>query len=100
MCVPICKALKIKKKANKSFANLCFHPMCSSPIGHSKSHVLESQWVGMQSYRAKGIHGIINDINLSQGLQEKRPEETGIPRTDQDLRWRKEISMVALGREW
>ncbi|KAF6086173.1 hypothetical protein HJG60_008379 [Phyllostomus discolor] len=30
--------LKIKEKANKSFASLCSHPRCSGPIGHSKSH--------------------------------------------------------------
>lgn len=59
----------------------------------------QSEWE-LQSYKVQGIHGAIKDITLSQNLKEERLEEIGIPRTDQDLRWRKKISMAVLGREW
>lgn len=59
----------------------------------------QSEWE-LQSYKVQGIHRAIKDITLSQNLKEERLEEIGIPRTDQDLRWRKKISMAVLGREW
>lgn len=58
----------------------------------------QSEWE-LQSYKVKGFHGVIKDISLSQNLKEERLEEIRIPRTDQDLRWRKKISMAVLGRE-
>lgn len=39
------RELKTKKEANKSLASLRFHPICSSPIGHSRAPVPESEWV-------------------------------------------------------
>lgn len=59
----------------------------------------QSEWE-LQCYKVEGIHGAIKDSNLSQNLKEKRLEEIGNPRTNQDLRWRKKISMAVVGKEW